>query len=428
MMKLTITGKDDKPVAGAAAGTFAIFDAGPSGTDYAPFLNPKQNLSRVALHSDLDYIGAKTTLTANFTLAAGSYASDTDLVSHEIGAHGEPGRPLIMIEYSLDETNWFSANGTSYVNIGQTLRGRNFHIQVDETKVYAVFSQIGALPAITVYFRVHILERSFGGARPSSGKAFRATPDYIEAAGGVFDTRRRYLQEPAAGQTPDIIHASGQTIKVEAGNETNELDIGFGSTGNNLNIPLGDIWSTSWPPYIVQANKVELVFKGPGSLAPRARLEPGRVRLSDASGDDVFDSARKIVSFVEEMQTTIVVPARSAAANDGPHDVVHYSNPVADGADIILGYMELKSASMRIDALKPMEFSGTIIVTGFYHVLFGNLYVRALSCLYPRLNAGNLEIVEHYFNRTMSGAANNALPTYTVDCHMFVCARTGGLS
>ncbi len=75
----------------------------------------------------------------------------------------------------------------------------------------------------------------------------------------------------------------------------------------------------------------------------------------------------------------------------------------------------------------PTHFS-RIIVTGFYHVLFSNLYVRALSCLYPRLNNGNLEIVEHYFNRTMSGAANNALPTYTVDVHMFVCALTGGLS
>jgi hypothetical protein len=425
MMKLTATGKNNEPVSGAVAGTFAIFDAGVSGTDYAPFLNPKANLSKVAIHSGLDYIGVVGTLTNNFTLAAGSY-DPSDLVELEIGAHGRSGRPLILVEYSLDNSSWFTANGTTFTLIGLTLRGRSFLIQVDNTKVYAVFNQAGTLSAQTIYFRVHILERSFGDSKPNNGKAYRATPAYVEAAGGIFDTRRRYLQQPAVGQTPQIVHCSGQTIKMAIGDETNEIDIGMASHSNNFNVPLGDIWSTSWPPYIANPTKTELVLNGPSSLGSRAIFESGRIRLSDSSGVDVFDSNRKMISLVEDVKTTVVVPSRSAVTSDPIHDVVHYSTPVPSGADIIFGYMEIKSAGMRIKINKPLEFSGAIIVVGFLFTMSGALYVRGLSCIYPRIHGGNLEIVEHYFNRTLPGSSNTALPTYTVDVHMFVAAATGG--
>lgn len=433
MRKLTITGNANQPVSGAKAKTFAIFDAGPNGTDYAPFLNPKAHLDRVALHSDFDYIGVVSTLTASIVLPAGTFPSDNTLSTFNLGAHGRPGRPFVIAEASLDNINWSTVNGTTFTAISLSLRGRSFHIQVDSTNVYAIVNQIGSWNSPqTIWFRVHILQRSFGDARPNDGKAFRATPSRVTAAGGVFDTDRRYLQTPTPGQTAQIFYTSGQTLKIALGDEgvgssLPELDLGFGSHGNNLNLPLADTWSTSWPPFIVQGQRTELVFAGEGSLSTRVRFSPSNMQMSNAAGDIIFDASRKILSFTDEIKKTLTVPSRAAVSNDVPHDVVLSATPVTAGASEIFGYLELKSAGMRIASFKPLDFSGAIIITGFFFVQSGFLFVRALSIVYPRLANGNLEIVEHYYNRVMAGAQNTALPTYTFDVHMMVGAMTGGI-
>ncbi|MBU2532025.1 MAG: hypothetical protein KKB37_04760 [Alphaproteobacteria bacterium] len=431
MMKAVGTGKNDKPVAGAAAGTFAIFDAGPDGTDYAPFLNPKQHLSRVALHSDLDYLGVKNTMEATVSLPAGSFGLGA-VSTYELGFHGQAGKPLLLCEFSANGgANWFTINGITYSVIGPLLVGTSFIIQADTTKVYLFVSRIGTSPAQTLDFRIHILSRNFGMDRPDNGKAFRSTPEYVEAGGGVFDTRRKYLQTPAPGQTPDIVHVSGATVQFAQGDEGGgtEIDAGFGSHSNNFNMPLAAGMSTSWPPYITQPPKIPLVFLQPGNLPARARFQTGSFKLSNAAGEPVLDTAQKLVSFVGEFRAEgIVVPSRAAVSGDLPHREVRYAQPMPAGADMIFGWLEMKTATVSINTNRPLDFSGALLMSALYNNVGTGLFVRAASMIYPRLNNGNIEIVEHYFNRAVAGTTNSPLPSYTFDVHMFVAARTGGLS
>lgn len=430
MMKFCVTGKNNKPVAGAAAGTCAIFDAGIVGTDYAPFLNPKAHLDRIAFHSALDYVGVEGMVTATVNLPAGSFGYGV-VSTIELGPHGKSGKPLVISEFSVDGgSTWFTMNGMTFSQIGVVLVGTSFVVQCDNEKLYLFVTRRGTLSAQTVNFRVHILARNFGQNRPNNGKAFRATPEYVEAGGGVFDTRRKYLQTPSPGQSPDLVHVSGPTIKMALGTESGgtEVETGFGNHANNYNIPMSTGWSTSWPPYITQPPKIPLVFQQPGEIGSRLRFETGRFKLSNADGEPILDTARKLVSFVDEFKATgITVPARAAVNNDPPHHVVHYSNPVPDGADMIFGWLQLTSASIGINTYRPLDFSGTLLMTMQLWAPSA-VTVRSCSMLYPRIQGGNLEIVEHYYNRIIGGASNDPLPTYTFDIHMFVCATTGGLS
>lgn len=426
-VKLTATGKNDKPVTGAVAGTFAVFDAGVDGTDYAPFLDPKANLSKVAFHSALDYLGLVTTMTATVSLPSGSFGAGVTSTTL-LGAHGQSGRPLVLAEFSADGgANWWTINGSTWSQIGYALVGTVFNIQVDSTNVYLFMSRSSTVAAQTLNFRIHILRRNFGETRPNNGIAFKATPSYIEAAGGVFDTRRRYLQTPAAGQTPDITHCSGATLLLALGDEASgtEVDMGLGNHGNNVNVPLMSTWNTSWPPYITQANKVPLVFQAPGLMSSRARFEAGSVKMSDSSGVTVFDTSRKMVAFVKEITTSVSIPTRAAASNDVPHEVVHYTTPVPAGADMIFGWIELQTSSLTISTYQPIDFSGGIYMSGIFHAP-SYVMLRAASIIYPRIVSGNLQIVEQYYNRSVSGSGTESLPSYTADVHMFVCATTGG--
>ena len=225
-------GKANQPVAGIRAGTLCIWDAGVSGNDYSPVISPKAHLSRIGLHSDLDYIGVASVLTGAAARGAGDYTAPGINTSVVLGAHGQAGKPLILAEFSLDGVNWLTVNGTTYTHIGQTLRGRSFHIQCDASTVYAYINEVGAVPAQTIYFRVHVLARTFGGTRVYNDYAFRAQGNlqaYVEAGYGAFDTRRKYLQTPGPGQAADIFHRTGPTLKSVA-SQPGQINLGISTS------------------------------------------------------------------------------------------------------------------------------------------------------------------------------------------------------
>lgn len=432
MKTFLVAGTDDNPVAGIDAGTFAIFDSGASGTDFAPAINPKAYLSRIGLHSALDYIGVDRVLTGSTSRGAVNYSPPGQNTTVNLGAHGQSGKPLILAEWSANGSTWYTVNGTQYTALGPTLRGRSFHIQCDATNVYAYINEVGNIGAQTLYFRVHVLARTFSGTRPATNVAFKVVGGagaYVEAAFGAFDTRRNYLQVPAAGQSADIQHRSGPTLLLDS--IPGEINLGF-STGNaSGNLALGDFWSPpAQSPLITNLTPQPLVFAGPGSVSDVIEFSPSAFRLSNANGDDIFNSARKMVAFVDEFKTTLNIPLRPKIVGDAPHEVIHFNQPVASGTNLIMGWLQLTGSSLNIINSRPIDFSGSVIITGGWFIPNGTtlLFVQRLSILFPRLSGGNLQIVENYFCFDESnGTPTTALPAYSVDVHMFACATTGGI-
>lgn len=81
-----------------SAGRVAIW----TGSDYAPFTDPMNNLDRVKFHSLLDYVRVVKTITRTVSLpsisAAGSGQSDpgSRVASYTLGAHGMGYTPFIV--------------------------------------------------------------------------------------------------------------------------------------------------------------------------------------------------------------------------------------------------------------------------------------------------------------------------------------------
>lgn len=424
--RVICAGSDNFMASGIRKGTFAIWKAGVDGNDYAPAITPKNHLDRVILHSDLDYIGVERTFTGSKSFVAGTYPSDYPIEAVNLGPHGKTGNPMLICEVSTNGIDYACVNGTTYTQAGIALRGRSFHIQVDATNVYATFKSVGTLAAETVYFKIHVLERTFNQSKPNNNIIAQCTPSYFTAAFGRFDTRRNYLQVQASGQLPDIIHSSGQTIKEAIGTAPEQIDIGFGNSFNNGNIPYADGYSTTWPPYIIQGIRAPLVFSGPGTVTNVSEFKPSGFKLSNSSGVNVFDSSRQMVAFVDEYKVSISVQSHPAIAVDVPHEIVHWSAPVPVGCDLIFAWMKITSADLFILSQKPTDISGSLFIFGWWYVQSSKLHVRAATYLTVRIKDGYVQIVEHYRNKNMAGSDNLALPAYTADLQIFTCMRTGG--
>lgn len=429
MIRASCNRNADKPVAGMPAGTFAIWDAGASGDDWEPGKNPKAHLSKIAFHSALDYIGAIDTIEATIDFPAQSFGLGTTSAPQLIGPHGQSGRPLIIGEMNVDGGGWITCNGMVNALVGVCYIGRNFIFLADDTNVYVAAVQRGSLSAQSVQFRAHILQRTFYADRPDNDVVFHADADYVEAGYGAFDTRRRYIQSPDPGQTPTLYHTSGETMKLASGDELGEIDLGIGNTASNLNVPLFQYNSTSWPPYIVERNPVPLVFGGQGTEAQVTGFDQtGRIYLSNAAGEAIFSTSRKTLTFVEEFKREITIPSRGVTGFNAtvPQEVVHVTEPLPDGCDIIFGWIEFLTSTANIVINKPADFSGSINCAIIYTTYEGWVYAKGFSLLSPRINGGNLEIVEGWYNRQIPGQPDTALPAYTARIHIFACALTGG--
>lgn len=431
------TGEDNKPIAGVPKGTCAVWDAGIDNSDFGPFAAPKSHLDKIALHSDLDYIGMKNTLTNSHTFGGGDYGLTGGATEVVIGAHGLGYKPMILGEFSLDGSTWYTVNGTKLVNRATNytigILGRSFLYLADATNIYAIVFQSGQLPAQTIYFRVRVLERSFFAARPDNGRDFYEDDNHVEAAGGRFDTRNRYLQAPISGQAPMLRHYGGQTIDFSTGPYAEQKNMGFGGDFRQENVTAAISAQTApASPLIVNLSPTNFVFNALGVAPGLYRYLDGRLLLGDTDGTIVFDSARQTLTFVDEFKTTVTVPSRppvgtiGAGDSQNPQEVVHYSQPVTTGANILFGWVQFTAADVPILVSKAIDFSGSLVVTGYF--AFGSyMHQRAISVLSARIQSGQMQIVESYFNFNVTGAANSAIPSYTVQCQLFACAFTGGL-
>lgn len=431
------TGTDNQPVSGITKGTFCVWDPGASYDDWSPVISPKSHLDKIAFHSGLDYIGVKTTLTKTQSFGASNYGIAGTITQVTIGAHGLGYKPMILGQVSLNGSTWYTVNGTTLVNRATNytigILGRSILFLADATNIYAVVFQSGQLAAQTLYFRVRVLERSFFAAKPDNGYAFYRDANHVEAAGGRFDTRNRYLQAPIAGQAADIRHFGGQTMDFSTGPNAEQKNLGFCTDYRKENVTAAISAQTApASPLIVNFSPTEFVFNALGTAPGLYKYQNGRLQVGDTDGTIVFDSARETLSFVDEFKTTITVPARNpvgtigAGDSQNPQEVIHYSQPVTSGASILFGWAQLTAADTTILVNKPIEFSGSLVVSSTF-AFDTYLHQNSISVLSARIQGGYMQVVESYYNFNVTGYSNPPIPSYTVQCQLFACALTGGL-
>lgn len=420
---------NNNPISGVPGGTVAIYESGPNGTDHAPAQNPRANLSRVAFHSDLDYLGVVSEHVITTTIPANG--GGTTLGNITLLAHGQGVRPLVMAQYRASgSTTWKAVNGSTPLNVFTGFLMRAFTVQADATNVYIAWFQTGALNATSFDFRIQILSRAFDAPAPNTGEVFFASPANIRAAGGRFDTANGYLQTPAAGQVATTNHTSGMTLGLFDGIDADEFFLGVATDELHGNVSSKVGLGAPGSPYLGKV-EVPLVHAGPTVVGAALELSPTRMRISSAGGVSLIDTARPMLAITDEMRGSLTVSPHGATINttETVHEVIHAAQNVTAGASVILGWLEITATSGAfIQTNRPFEFSGSLFLYANNVTPPPETRARARNCviLSPRIFGGQLQIIEQYFNQAYVNPPSQNTPSIQARYHLFAAALVGG--
>ncbi len=162
------------------AGVVAIYTVPSPGSpdDDDPFTDPLNNKDRVIFHSDLVYPARVDTITGSIVLPSRSSADVPPgyaTFSHQLDAHGRAGIPLLEGQLTgladhggIDlplvgsiPVQRIAANGSVTGNWRWlTLAADATHVYLHEG-VQPVFSGFSNLPAITINYEIHVLDKVF---------------------------------------------------------------------------------------------------------------------------------------------------------------------------------------------------------------------------------------------------------------------------
>jgi hypothetical protein len=160
--------------ADGTTGVVAIYEA----SDDAPFTAPLSYASRVIFHSGLAYPAQIATITGSIVLPLRSTAIvpiGFETYSHQLDAHGQSGIPFVegrvlgLSDHGGADLPLVGSIPVQRINAGGsvtnqwrwlTLGADATHIWLHEG-VLPVFSGSSNLPAITINYEVHILDKVF---------------------------------------------------------------------------------------------------------------------------------------------------------------------------------------------------------------------------------------------------------------------------
>jgi len=164
--------------ADGALGRVAIYES----TDDAPWGDPLSYKSRVIFHSGLVYPARVATLTGSITLPARSNSSAPpgfESYTHQISAHGRSGIPMVEGRFigngdggedvpaigSVPVQRYLDAIYTAENNRSQNWRwltlGADATYVVLQEGVAPTYSGYATLPAVTISYEIHILDKVF---------------------------------------------------------------------------------------------------------------------------------------------------------------------------------------------------------------------------------------------------------------------------
>lgn len=422
------------PITGLAAGTFAIWDHGSDidNPDDTPATDPFNNLSKVAIHSDFDYLGVSDVKTATLSIPARTNTSSVTRYDHTLVAHGFGSKPLMLVRVKFTGAGnpWVVINGE--FNLGLNAFSFIFQsliVQADATNIYVREHGIGNWAAASLDFEIYLLDRTFDTTPTLTDEVFYADPTTVRGAGGVFDTARRYLQEDTGG-TPQFNSYTGQTRFSQDG------------TGS-LIVPVTGISNGRWPGAALRTND------HPGSTSPTpgfhsltpipllapdlggsgVKMELSASGFSITDGDDLtlFDTSRKMLAVLDEYTSTINIASHAPAAGaDVVHTVQTTLGAASTGAEFIFGWLEIQTASVPILTYTPIEFSGSLVLSNSSNTdSFGYTYERTNVTVAPKIVGGNIIVEEQWWNHSLAGVTNTSTPAMTIRVHVFTAARTG---
>lgn len=199
-MKLKITGSPPR---------LAIYTNG----DDSPFTSPLSNLSRVRIHSDLDYIGVVQEYSGTFSFSSGSLTTDTDLTGRfygTIATHGLGYSPLIIGYVVLGSQNV----PLPMLDVNYS---PGFEILADTSKIFLSTNN----NTISYSYTYKVWATNWG---IESGGSFKVadnyagveiTPTRVRAA--QYDTNANYIYADGAGTMPIL---TGRSASIGLGDET----------------------------------------------------------------------------------------------------------------------------------------------------------------------------------------------------------------
>lgn len=208
-----------------AAGVFAMYDEPPSGSSDAPLYNPMAHLSRIKIHSGLEYLQvatefdvtvahpfvAKPTTGWDWSSWSFNWYPTTYTVDRLLGTHN-----LGVVPFCVVATAGGVVEPGVPVQINTAGGLRYVHIYLTATEVRCVETVDSAnadLPAINITYKIMVLRE---GASLGNGVMFDANSGRVTAGEGWFDSDYHYLRAVASGESPYYIVGS-QNIDTTGG-------------------------------------------------------------------------------------------------------------------------------------------------------------------------------------------------------------------
>lgn len=248
-----------------ASGQYGIYTVPtPTSTDDAPLTNPLGHLSRVIVHPQLRYPGVVAVLSGTLNLTAATYngaaAASPEYRTYILGAHGQPGRPMLIGRFpgfgvGGASVPWAGTvcvycppfgGGTGWPYPGpwprrSLVRSRWLSLGVQGGNVVAyevIYGKNGAPPAMSINFEVLVLNRDLSSSLPTSGPArvtYSGDALLMQGPFGTISSEHRYMKDGTGYPAPFAV-SGGRTTTIRyngtvGGNIVNETTFNhsFGS-------------------------------------------------------------------------------------------------------------------------------------------------------------------------------------------------------
>lgn len=400
VMRFISTNKANKPVAGIAANTTAIWNAGADGSDWEPAKNPTANLGKLWFHNALDYLRVARIVSSRdagkAAVAIGATANNAPLnAEYVLFEHGLGYTPLISAD--IEVGGYVQPCAGSPVPIpGGAAGGGGYRwlgITSDATKVY-MHARGFVCPAMTVHWKVRVYDETFQTVSDSA-TLFYASKNALEIDGiGKIRKDRRFVRKVPSGsgqfralgrQTMKMVPTAGGPQLHFSDGVLNLYQFGF---GNGVGTAGGTL----------AAPGTECEITGGSPRHNGFTYDDAGIELADGS-DVVFTTARAMEVSLGQIKGTLSLPARAGADNIGDGHVVDWDIAAVPAATSFLrGFGQFSNATDFLPAARNFDFSGSVLLQGGATTRAGGgNTILGLRFVSPIISAGRLVIREEYY-------------------------------
>ncbi len=408
-------GKNDKPVAGIRAGTVAIWDAGPTGTDWSPAIDPLNHLSKVKFHSDFDYLRVLRVVTSRDVGRDPINLPELDIYANEadeftLFAHGLGRVPLIIAEIENDGYRQPVAGSVFVMQLGfggGDWRSRHIVFSADETNVYMLVRGARA-PATTLHWKVFLLEEGFQTTtNPAHMLRFEPGAATIGALGKIDPS---YLfARKAAGPTGDLRLLGRQSIVFDTqSNGGPVVCLNYCDGLQSMCVPSVQNF-TPTPSYSFAGQECDVLAAAPDGVVSGLSMNGSGIRLRDPLGNVVFSSDWQMLAVLSHYSGTVATPSHGPTGSEATRaQEDHDLGAAPAGAQALLGWLNFGTG-------RNYDFSGTLInAFGLYRASAEYAVVMPYCQMFsPVMSGGRVLLRDDWFSFSDNSGAFAGAPKVT---------------